>query len=108
MPLFIQEIFIERLLFARRCWKGWDAAGNQTDRNCPCGLTFARGTHRNRMRCHQGQKERDRGHGDRVRDNKRHGETEGERQRQGEAKGERETRRLRDGGRHKEIQRCNR
>ena len=57
MPLFIQEIFIERLLFARRCWKGWDAAGNQTDRNCPCGLTFARGTHRNRMRCHQGHRE---------------------------------------------------
>lgn len=108
MPLFIQEIFIERLLSARRCWKGWDATGNQTDRNCPRGLTFVRGTHRNRLRCDQGQRERERGHRDRVRGKKRHGETKRERQRQGEAEGERETWRLRDGGRCKELQRCNR
>ena len=95
MPLFIQEIFIERLLSARRCWKGWDITGNQTDRNCPRGLTFVRGTHRNRLRCNQGQRERERP----PRQGQRQEETRRDRGR------EAETGRSRGGARNTEAQR---
>lgn len=37
IPVFIQEIFTERLLSARCCSKYQDAARNQTDRNRPRG-----------------------------------------------------------------------
>lgn len=50
MPLSIQGILIERLLSAGRCSKGWNTAGNQTDRNCPGGLTLVRGICQNRLR----------------------------------------------------------
>ena len=50
MPLSIQEILIERLLSARHCSKGCNTARNQTDRNCPRGLTLVRDTRRNRLR----------------------------------------------------------